>query len=188
MVRSNTQIFVSAKARSKTMQIRLSMTMVPLLATILVSPVVQATGEPSSDARLNATARSSRADLAQLEAPIGHRQPTLDDLPPWLREEEKPGTEASPTQDSQAGSADVEQKGRRNEHRRTPSVRPNDGVPRLGQAADIITQHPVALQLRTLQTMAEIATEKNSTIIFPAQFMTTVQEAIVMLNKDSASE
>jgi regulator of protease activity HflC (stomatin/prohibitin superfamily) len=54
-------------------------------------------------------------------------------------------------------------------------------------AADIITQHPVALQLRTLQTMAEIATEKNSTIIFPAQFMTTVQEALAMLKKDSAS-
>src|ERR1700730_14213603 len=30
---------------------------------------------------------------------------------------------------------------------------------KLGQAADIITQHPVALQLRTLQTMAEIAVE-----------------------------
>ena len=36
---------------------------------------------------------------------------------------------------------------------------------KLGQAADIITQHPVALQLRTLQTVAEIATEKYSTII-----------------------
>jgi regulator of protease activity HflC (stomatin/prohibitin superfamily) len=58
---------------------------------------------------------------------------------------------------------------------------------RLGEAADIITQHPVALQLRTLQTMAEIATEKNSTIIFPAQFMTTVQEALAVLKKDSAS-
>ena len=44
---------------------------------------------------------------------------------------------------------------------------------KLGQAADIITEHPVALQLRTLQTMAEISVEKNSTIIFPAQFMTT---------------
>jgi hypothetical protein len=66
--------------------------MVPLLAMILVSPVVQAVGEPSSDARMAATAGSSRADLAQLEAPIGHRQPTLDDLPPWLREEEKAGT------------------------------------------------------------------------------------------------
>jgi regulator of protease activity HflC (stomatin/prohibitin superfamily) len=57
---------------------------------------------------------------------------------------------------------------------------------KLGQAADIITHHPVALQLRTLQTMAEISVEKNSTIIFPAQFMTTVQEAIALLSKDSA--
>ena len=48
---------------------------------------------------------------------------------------------------------------------------------KLGEAADIISQHPVALQLRTLQTMAEISVEKNSTIIFPAQFMTTVEEA-----------
>ncbi|MDO8593494.1 MAG: SPFH domain-containing protein [bacterium] len=56
---------------------------------------------------------------------------------------------------------------------------------KLGQAADIISAHPVALQLRTLQTMAEISVEKNSTIIFPAQFMTTVQEAFNLLKKDS---
>ena len=49
---------------------------------------------------------------------------------------------------------------------------------KLGDAADIMSLHPVALQLRTLQTMAEISVEKNSTIIFPAQFMTTVQEAL----------
>ena len=59
---------------------------------------------------------------------------------------------------------------------------------KLGEAADVISQHPVALQLRTLQTMAEIATEKNSTIIFPAQFMTTVQEAIKMLKVDSSTK
>src|SRR5476651_2077474 len=58
---------------------------------------------------------------------------------------------------------------------------------KLGEAADIIATHPVALQLRTLQTMAEISVEKNSTIIFPAQFMTTVQEAIALLSKDSTS-
>ncbi|HUI96662.1 MAG TPA: SPFH domain-containing protein [Xanthobacteraceae bacterium] len=57
---------------------------------------------------------------------------------------------------------------------------------RLGQAADIISQHPVALQLRTLQTMAEISIEKNSTIIFPAQFMTTVQDAIATIARDTA--
>jgi regulator of protease activity HflC (stomatin/prohibitin superfamily) len=59
---------------------------------------------------------------------------------------------------------------------------------KLGEAADIISAHPVALQLRTLQTMAEIATEKNSTIIFPAQFMTTVQEAFKTLKNDSATK
>ena len=37
---------------------------------------------------------------------------------------------------------------------------------------------------RVQQGMAEIATEKNSTIIFPAQFMTTVQEAIKTIGKD----
>lgn len=56
---------------------------------------------------------------------------------------------------------------------------------KLGEAADIMTAHPVALQLRTLQTMAEISVEKNSTIIFPAQFMTTVHDAIKMIKADS---
>lgn len=59
---------------------------------------------------------------------------------------------------------------------------------KLGEAADIITKHPVALQLRTLQTMAEISVEKNSTIIFPAQFMTTVKEAISLLKADSSAK
>jgi regulator of protease activity HflC (stomatin/prohibitin superfamily) len=57
---------------------------------------------------------------------------------------------------------------------------------KLGQAADVMSNHPVALQLRTLQTMAEISVEKNSTIIFPAQFMTTVQEALKMIKNDLA--
>ena len=56
---------------------------------------------------------------------------------------------------------------------------------KLGEAADLMALHPVALQLRTLQTMAEISVEKNSTIIFPAQFMTTVSEAISMIKGDS---
>jgi regulator of protease activity HflC (stomatin/prohibitin superfamily) len=38
---------------------------------------------------------------------------------------------------------------------------------KLVQAADIISRNPQALQLRFLGTLAEIATEKNSTIIFP---------------------
>lgn len=47
---------------------------------------------------------------------------------------------------------------------------------KLAQTADVMAAHPIALQLRNLQTMAEIAVEKNSTIIFPAQFMNTVAD------------
>ncbi len=38
---------------------------------------------------------------------------------------------------------------------------------RLRQASDIMAQSPYTLQLRFLQTLSEIATEQNSTIIFP---------------------
>ncbi len=46
---------------------------------------------------------------------------------------------------------------------------------KLGEAADIIAAHPIALQLRNLQVLSEIAVEKNSTIIFPSQFLDTVK-------------
>ncbi len=38
---------------------------------------------------------------------------------------------------------------------------------KLTQAANVISVNPTALQLRFLQTLAEVSTEKNSTIIFP---------------------
>jgi regulator of protease activity HflC (stomatin/prohibitin superfamily) len=47
---------------------------------------------------------------------------------------------------------------------------------KLADTADVMQQHPIALQLRNLQTMAEISVEKNSTIIFPAQFMSTITD------------
>lgn len=45
---------------------------------------------------------------------------------------------------------------------------------KLGQAADVIAKHPIALQLRNLQVLAEIAVEKNSTIVFPNQLFSNV--------------
>lgn len=54
----------------------------------------------------------------------------------------------------------------------------------LGEAADTIAAHPIALQLRNLQTLTEIATEKNSTIVFPAQFMDTMQSIKAFMNKE----
>jgi len=56
---------------------------------------------------------------------------------------------------------------------------------KLGEAADVISKHPIALQLRTLQTMAEISVEKNSTIIFPANLLTTLNEAVKFVNKEN---
>jgi regulator of protease activity HflC (stomatin/prohibitin superfamily) len=38
---------------------------------------------------------------------------------------------------------------------------------KLAEAAQIIQDHPIALQLRYLQTMREMASENNSTTIFP---------------------
>ena len=38
---------------------------------------------------------------------------------------------------------------------------------KLAEAANIIGQHPVTLQLRYLQTLSEISTENSSTILFP---------------------
>ena len=37
----------------------------------------------------------------------------------------------------------------------------------LGQAAEVFGKNPVTLQLRYLQTLIEVAAEKNSTIVFP---------------------
>jgi regulator of protease activity HflC (stomatin/prohibitin superfamily) len=38
---------------------------------------------------------------------------------------------------------------------------------KLREAADVLSVNPTALQLRFLQTLTEVATEKNSTIVFP---------------------
>jgi regulator of protease activity HflC (stomatin/prohibitin superfamily) len=38
---------------------------------------------------------------------------------------------------------------------------------KLAEAATVIAKNPVTLQLRYLQTLTEISTEKNSTILFP---------------------
>ena len=55
---------------------------------------------------------------------------------------------------------------------------------KLGEAADIIAAHPIALQLRNLQVLSEISVEKNSTIIFPSQFMETVDSVKQFMAKE----
>lgn len=55
---------------------------------------------------------------------------------------------------------------------------------KLGEAADIIAAHPIALQLRNLQVLTDIAQEKNSTIIFPSQFTDTVDSIKKFMAKE----
>ena len=46
----------------------------------------------------------------------------------------------------------------------------------LAEAADVMAAHPLALQLRNLQTLVEVAVDKNSTVVFPAPLMSTIAE------------
>jgi regulator of protease activity HflC (stomatin/prohibitin superfamily) len=46
----------------------------------------------------------------------------------------------------------------------------------LGEASDIMMAHPLALQLRNLQSLVEIGVDKNTTVVFPAPIMTTIAE------------
>jgi regulator of protease activity HflC (stomatin/prohibitin superfamily) len=55
---------------------------------------------------------------------------------------------------------------------------------KLGEAADIIAKHPIALQLRNLQVLSDIAVEQNSTIIFPSQFLDTVDSVKKFMGKE----
>jgi regulator of protease activity HflC (stomatin/prohibitin superfamily) len=55
---------------------------------------------------------------------------------------------------------------------------------KLGDAADIISAHPIALQLRNLQVLSDIAVEKNSTIIFPNQFLDTIDSVKKFMGKE----
>jgi regulator of protease activity HflC (stomatin/prohibitin superfamily) len=49
---------------------------------------------------------------------------------------------------------------------------------KLAQAADVIAQNPVTLQLRYLQTLREIGGNQNSTIVFPVDLVKPVVDAI----------
>jgi regulator of protease activity HflC (stomatin/prohibitin superfamily) len=55
----------------------------------------------------------------------------------------------------------------------------------LAHAADVMMAHPLALQLRNLQTLVEISVDKNSTVIFPAPLMSTIQELGTFLGRES---
>jgi regulator of protease activity HflC (stomatin/prohibitin superfamily) len=57
----------------------------------------------------------------------------------------------------------------------------------LGDASDIMVSHPLALQLRTLQTLIEIGVDKNTTVVFPGPLMSTIQEMGAFLTRETGA-
>jgi regulator of protease activity HflC (stomatin/prohibitin superfamily) len=57
----------------------------------------------------------------------------------------------------------------------------------LARASDVMMAHPLALQLRNLQTLVEISVDKNSTVVFPAPLMSTIQELGAFLSRETAA-
>ena len=57
----------------------------------------------------------------------------------------------------------------------------------LGEASDIMMAHPLALQLRNLQSLVEIGVDKNTTVVFPAPLMSTIAELGTFLAREGAA-
>jgi regulator of protease activity HflC (stomatin/prohibitin superfamily) len=57
----------------------------------------------------------------------------------------------------------------------------------LGDASDTMMAHPLALQLRNLQSLVEIGVDKNTTVVFPAPLMSTIAELGAFLAREVAA-
>jgi regulator of protease activity HflC (stomatin/prohibitin superfamily) len=55
----------------------------------------------------------------------------------------------------------------------------------LGDASDTMMAHPLALQLRNLQSLVEIGVDKNTTVVFPAPLMSTIEELVAFLTREN---
>jgi regulator of protease activity HflC (stomatin/prohibitin superfamily) len=57
----------------------------------------------------------------------------------------------------------------------------------LGDASDTMMAHPLALQLRNLQSLVEIGVDKNTTVVYPAPLMSTIGELGTFLAREAAA-
>jgi regulator of protease activity HflC (stomatin/prohibitin superfamily) len=55
----------------------------------------------------------------------------------------------------------------------------------LGEASDTMMAHPLALQLRNLQSLVEIGVDRNTTVVFPAPMMSTIGELSAFLAREN---
>ncbi|GEB57434.1 SPFH domain-containing protein [Streptomyces gardneri] len=57
----------------------------------------------------------------------------------------------------------------------------------LGDASDTMMAHPLALQLRNLQSLIEIGVGKNTTVVFPAPLMSTIGDLGAFLAREATA-
>jgi regulator of protease activity HflC (stomatin/prohibitin superfamily) len=57
----------------------------------------------------------------------------------------------------------------------------------LGDASDTMMAHPLALQLRNLQTLVELGVDKNTTVVFPAPLMSAIGEIGTFFARETAA-
>jgi hypothetical protein len=60
-------------------------------------------------------------------------------------------------------------------------------VAELAHASDVMMEHPLALQLRNLQTLVEMSVDKNSTVVFPAPLTSTIEKLGGLLTGETAA-
>jgi regulator of protease activity HflC (stomatin/prohibitin superfamily) len=57
----------------------------------------------------------------------------------------------------------------------------------LGDASDTMMAHPLALQLRNLQTLVELGVDKNTTVVFPAPLMSAIGDVGTFFARETAA-
>jgi hypothetical protein len=56
-----------------------------------------------------------------------------------------------------------------------------------GTASDVMMDHPLASQLRNLQSLVEVGVDQNTTVVFPAPLMSTIEELGAFLAREQAA-
>ncbi|RZS68446.1 regulator of protease activity HflC (stomatin/prohibitin superfamily) [Agromyces ramosus] len=56
----------------------------------------------------------------------------------------------------------------------------------LGVASDTMMSHPLALQLRTLQTLVEVGVDKNTLVVVPAPLLGSIEGLTAFIDRESA--
>ena len=56
---------------------------------------------------------------------------------------------------------------------------------KLGDASDTMMRHPLALQLRTLQTLVEVGVDKNTLVVVPAPLLSSIGELTTFIEREA---